>query len=1173
MQGSSSKHTILKALEGISSLCTGQRCILSDLYGSARAFTISEYFKKTLKQCLVIVPSDDDAENFCTDLSFFIGKEFVSIYPAPETLPFEMLSPHPDISAARLNTLYKLTKNDIGILVATPQAILQKIIPKDIIEKHIRPVKKSEEIDRDKLIEDMVQMGYSRTALVEMTGEISIRGGILDIFSPLYPKPVRMEFFGSNVESIRPFDPDTQRTLKTETREEGMVISNDGLDEVTIIPCREIILNDETKRRVLRKIRERTIELELTRDAADALSERIAENIHFSGMESLMPLFYENTETIFSYLAEDSNLFIVDEQRVLEEMDRFAKEVQEMEKKMTEKRQFFVKPFEFYLSKEETVSLLAKRAVVNITNITNQGRTFALSSISNTDVRQAISYTKEEGKLKPLVDMLNGWQKDDWNIFLITHSTGSGERLKELLANYGLNAVWTGQKAEGIERFPLLPASHIPHPIIVSGGLTTGFRIPDLKLAVITEDEIFGERIKKRKPSTRHIDTFLTQMSDLETGEPVVHTHHGIGIYQGLKRIKVTDIENDFLLIEYLDGDKLYLPVTKLNLVGKYTGVEGRMPAIDKLGGTSWKKTKLRVKKSVEAAAKELLELYAARKTAKGFAFSKPDRLFIEFEESFEYDETPDQISAIQDVLKDMEDEKPMDRLICGDVGYGKTEVAMRAAFQAVADNKQVAIVVPTTILAQQHYLTFKKRFSEYPVTIEVISRFKSHKEQKAVLQKLAAGTADIIIGTHRLLQKDVSFKDLGLVVIDEEQWFGVVHKERLKQMRKEVDILTLTATPIPRTLHLSLSGIRDLSIINTPPEDRLAIKTIVTIFDDETIRDAVIREISRGGQVFFVHNRVESIWRMQGYLAKIVPEARIEVAHGQMDRHKLEKVMLGFMNKGFDILLSTAIIESGLDIPSANTIIINRADRFGLAQLYQLRGRVGRSRHRAYAYLLISPEKSITKDAEKRLRIIQELSELGSGFKIASHDMEIRGAGELLGHAQSGRIADVGFELYTQMLEETIMEMKGETKEISIEPEINLKIAAFIPDNYIYDMRQRLNIYKRLASCRTKEEIEDLKIEIIDRFGKLPDITQNLISIIELKLMLKTLKALDASQRGDKLYITLTKDTRIPPKHILNLLKRHPKKIRLTPDRIVMSIDAEKGVLGEARWLLQKLI
>ncbi|MBI5681804.1 MAG: transcription-repair coupling factor [Deltaproteobacteria bacterium] len=1160
MQKSSLKHTILKALEGISSLCAGQRCALSGLYGSSRAFIISEFFIKTLKPCVVVVPSDDEAEEFYTDLSFFLGSDFVNIYPSPETLPFEMLSPHPDISVGRLNILYKLIKNDIGILVTTPQALMQKTMPIDIFKASIKHIQIDMEIDRDKFIGELTQMGYSRTALVEMMGEISIRGGILDIFTPLYSKPVRMEFFGNEVESIRFFDPDTQRTLTYIDKGQG----KQGINEIVLIPFREIIINEETKITANKKIKERANGLELTMNAVDTILERINNNVYFSGIESLMPLFYEKTETIFPYIAKDSTLFIVDEQRVLDEMDRFTKECLEMERKTMGKRQFFVHPSELYLSKEETVSLLAKTAAVNITDITDKDIAIALYSTSNIDIRQAVSFAREEGKLKPLVDMIKGWQGDNWNIFLISPSAGGGERLKELLEGYELN-------------LPIIspPSAFSLHPsaYIVIGSLTTGFRIHDLKLAVITEDEIFGERIKKRQSSTRHIDTFLTQMSDLEIGEPVVHTFHGIGIYQGLKRITIEGIENDFLLIEYLGSDKLYLPVTKLNLVGKYTGVEGKMPPIDKLGGTSWEKTKLRVKKSVEAVAKELLELYAIRKTAKGFAFSKPDRLFIEFEESFEYDETPDQISAIEDVLKDMEDEKPMDRLICGDVGYGKTEVAMRAAFKAAMDNKQVAVLVPTTILAQQHYLTFKKRLSEYPVIIDVISRFKNPKEQKTVLQRLAKGEVDIIIGTHRLLQKDVSFKELGLVVIDEEQWFGVAHKERLKQLRKEIDILTLTATPIPRTLHLSLSGIRDLSIINTPPEDRLAIKTTVTMFDDETIRNAVIREMARHGQVFFVHNRVESIGSMLEYLIKILPEARIQVAHGQMERHKLESVMMGFVNKEFDILLSTAIIESGLDIPSANTIIINRADKFGLAQLYQLRGRVGRSRHRAYAYLLVSPEKVLTRDAEKRLRIIQELSELGSGFKIASHDMEIRGAGELLGHAQSGRIADVGFELYTQMLEETIMEMKGERKGICIDPEINLKIAAFIPDNYIHDMRQRLNIYKRLASCTSKEEIGDLKIELIDRFGKLPDTSQNLISIMELKLMLKTLKAIDMSQRGDKLYITFTKDTKIHPEQILNLLKRYPGEIKITPDKIAMSIDVKKGILEDARWLLQELI
>ncbi|MEK7828614.1 MAG: transcription-repair coupling factor, partial [Deltaproteobacteria bacterium] len=704
-----------------------------------------------------------------------------------------------------------------------------------------------------------------------------------------------------------------------------------------------------------------------------------------------------------------------------------------------------VRPEEFYLSSDELKAALDKMRMVLVgayghTPLPNAGG-IEFSTQSNLDIRQDIASRKEE-ILKPLVNKIKDWQDLGWGVFIICHNTGQAERLKELM--------------EGALRLPT----------ILIGDLSSGFRFPSIKLAVITEEEIFGQKVKRRPPPSHKIDAFLTQLQDLNIGDFIVHTIHGIGIYQGLKRLKIEDIENDFLLLEYQGGDKLYLPVQRLHLVGKYRGVEGKKPEIDKLGSTRWEKTKGRVKKIAEEMAKGLLELYAARKVVEGFSFSGGDRLFSEFEASFEYDETPDQLSAIEDVLKDMEEPRPMDRLICGDVGYGKTEVAMRAAFKAVMDNRQVAVLVPTTLLAQQHYLTFKNRFAAYPVTIEVLSRFRSPKEQKYILKRLANGEVDIIIGTHRLLQKDVVVKDLGLIIVDEEHRFGVSHKERLKQMKRQVDVLTLTATPIPRTLHMSLAGIRDLSIINTPPEDRLAIKTVVAKFDDELIRDAVRRELARGGQVFFVHNRVESIAQMADYLKRLIPEARIAVAHGQMKEKGLEKVMADFINKGYDILLSTSIIESGLDIPSANTILINRADRFGLAEVYQLRGRVGRSSHRAYAYLLTPPELILAEDAKKRLKALQELSDLGAGFRLAAHDLEIRGAGELLGAKQSGQIAEVGFEMYTQLLEDAIKELKGENIEKEIEPEINLRVSAYIPENYIPDERQRLFIYKRIATA-----------------------------------------------------------------------------------------------------------
>jgi transcription-repair coupling factor (superfamily II helicase) len=655
----------------------------------------------------------------------------------------------------------------------------------------------------------------------------------------------------------------------------------------------------------------------------------------------------------------------------------------------------------------------------------------------------------------------------------------------------------------------------------------------------------------------------------------MVHLDFGVGIYRGLQHLTLGAIEGDFLLLEYAGGDKLYLPVDRISLVQRYVGAEGIEPHVDKLGGAAWDRAKAKAREAIKEMAEELLKIYAARQIQEKNGFSPPDELYREFEASFAFEETPDQLSAIDDVLRDMESSKPMDRLVCGDVGYGKTEVALRAAFKAVMDGKQVAVLVPTTVLAQQHLETFRERFRAYPVAVEMLSRFRSAKEQKTILAEVAKGGVDIIIGTHRLLQKDVAFKDLGLLIVDEEQRFGVTHKERLKKYRSVVDIITLTATPIPRTLYMSLMGIRDLSIIDTPPVDRLAIKTHVARFADELIHEAVLRELRRGGQIFFVHNRVQSIGAMAEHLGRIVPEARIAVAHGQMDEKELERVMLGFMHGETNLLLCTTIIESGLDIPNANTLIVNRADAFGLAQLYQLRGRVGRAKQRAYAYFLIPGEGAISADARERLRILQELTELGAGFRIATHDLEIRGGGDLLGARQSGNIAAVGFELYNELLEEAIRELKGEEMAVRVEPEIKLRIPAFVPEEYVRDPNQRLVIYKKLTQAASTEDIAEVEEELADRFGKLPLATTYLLDVMRLRLRFKALLITEAEFDGRRLVLSFHRQTPVSPDTIIALLRENPRKYQFTPDYRLTSELADTSfdaLLAEARNVLIRL-
>ena len=727
----------------------------------------------------------------------------------------------------------------------------------------------------------------------------------------------------------------------------------------------------------------------------------------------------------------------------------------------------------------------------------------------------------------------------EFHLFVVCRGHDHQQRLEEILLEYELPiSRWAAGDLEAL--FDRTPSSLQ----LVVGHLSSGLFLKNFHLGFITEEEIFGKTVA-RPVKRAKIRPFLTSFEDLKVFDYVVHLHYGIGKFLGLQRLSIGGFETDFLVIDYAEGSKVYVPLDHLDLVQKYIGSEGSVPRIDRLGTASWSRTKQRVKREVEKMAADLLELYATREVIKGFPFSGESLTSKEFEAAFEYEETPDQFRTIEEVKADMELPRPMDRVVCGDVGYGKTEVAMRAAFKAVLDNKQVALLVPTTILAEQHYKTFSQRFSAFPIRVEVLSRFKTPKEQKTIVRELAQGKVDVIIGTHRLLQKDVSFRELGLVIIDEEQRFGVAHKERFKHLRKTIDVLTLTATPIPRTLQMAFMGVRDLSIIDTPPPDRLAVKTIVACFDKGLIREAIIRELERGGQVFFVHNRVKGIDRMAHFLKEVVPDARIAIAHGQMREQDLERVMLKFLDQEYNLLLSTAIIESGLDIPSANTIIINRSDQFGLAELYQLRGRVGRSSSQAYAYLLVPDRAGLTEEAKKRLMALQEFSELGSGFKIAARDLEIRGAGNILGKEQSGQIAAIGFELYLQMIEGTVQELRGQAPQEEIEPSLNLRVSAYLPEDYISDSYQRLVIYKRLASFRELDELSSIREEMTDRFGPLPVPVRHLLQIIQLKIMARSLKIIRIDSKPDALVIVFHPSTALPDRTLNLLLEKYQRRLR----------------------------
>ncbi|HVE85468.1 MAG TPA: transcription-repair coupling factor, partial [Myxococcales bacterium] len=833
-------------------------------------------------------------------------------------------------------------------------------------------------------------------------------------------------------------------------------------------------------------------------------------------------------------------------------------------------------PEAHFLSAEELRAELAAHRVVeggglSLAHAGQPPVTFSFGTVQ--DLREAIlSHHGEEGALTPLVDRLQRWREMAVASAVACGTSGQVDRLKRLLLDRGL-AVRVHQEA-------VEDPAHLHEPSVAAhlftGEISHGFVDADGGFAVLSDEEIFGARARRKVRQRKGDAGFAQAFRELKEGDLIVHTDFGIGRYNGLIKMDVRGVAGDFLVLEYAGRDKIYLPVHRMKLVQKFTGGDPAHVALDKLGGQSWEKTKKRIKENLLQMAAELLRIYAARRAHPGVAFSPPDRYYRQFEADFEFEETPDQHKAIDDVLADMQKPEPMDRLVCGDVGYGKTEVAMRAAFKAVLDKKQVAVLVPTTVLAQQHYQTFKKRFADYPVTIEVVSRLRKPPEVREVFRRAREGKVDVLIGTHKLLGGEVGFRELGLLIVDEEQRFGVKQKEQIKRLRTQVDVLTLTATPIPRTLNMAMSGVRDMSIIATPPADRRAIRTFVLKFDPAQIREAVLREIQRGGLVFFVHNRVQSIHSMEKLIRELCPEVTVAVAHGQMGEGQLERVMAEFVDRRHQVLLCTAIIESGIDIPSANTMLVNRADQFGLAQLYQLRGRVGRSKERAYAYLLVPARRSVTRDAQRRLEVLQAFTELGAGFSIASHDLEIRGAGNLLGEDQSGMIAEIGFDLYTQLLEEAVAEMKGEPPPVHVEPEINLPFAAMLPDDYVPDVHQRLVLYKRFSVAATEDELSDLRAELVDRYGDPPEEVDNLCEQAAVKIQLRELRLRALESGPGRLVFALGSDARLDATQVAALVQRSRGAYRLTPDMKLLARVPEglKGreLVNEARKVLRDL-
>ena len=1137
------------------------------LSGSEKAWLISRLYLQHQLPCLVVVSSVAEGERLIGDLKFFADQHDLPIlfFPPYTILPFKFLSYHSETSGHRIRVLHQLMEAKTPpIVVTTVDALLQKVIPRQEISRYAELVIAQEEIDRDGLITKLISGGYSKTAIVEEFGDFSVRGGIIDVFSPLYDDPLRIEFYGDLVESLRFFSAANQRRLK-------------DVQEAIILPAKELILNKKYTPNIISRIRALANELEVPVSHARKIIDTIRHDGDVPGLESLLSLFYPRLDTLFDYIPKNSLIVTVNS----DELDKVALETEERLRNnyssSRDERKLCVEPQELYLDWFQARAAISERKPLNFKFLDvlknddhHQAAPYQFHAAveNNAELSMALkNYREKEQLLRPLVEWLRDKQQSGYATLLTCRNRSQADRLNSLLVPYGIQLTTVNGFTE--------IKGNSGRLFICTGQVSSGFVWPAEYLALVTDDEIFGVRHQRRKPTSPGPRTQMLDLQELKKDDLIVHNDHGIGQYGGLVKMNIDGVTNDFLIISYKGGDKLYLPVDRMSVVQKYMGVDGIEPILDTLGGKTWERVKSRIKKSAEKIAGELLRLYARRKVEKGHVFSAADNYVRDFEAGFAYEETVDQLKAIEDVIEDMQKTTPMDRLVCGDVGYGKTEVALRASFLAVNDGKQVAMLVPTTILAEQHYETFRRRFKRYPVNVACLSRFRSPRVQRTIIDDLKAGKVDIVIGTHRLIQKDVQFNDLGLLILDEEQRFGVKHKERLKKLKSTVDVLALTATPIPRTLHLSLVGVRDISIISTPPEFRKSIMTFISEFDEAVIADAINKELRREGQIFFVHNNIQSIEKIAGKLQRLVPRVRLAVAHGRMDEDELEQVMFLFMNREIDMLVCTTIIESGLDVASANTIIVNRADLFGLAQMYQLRGRVGRADEQAYAYLLIPHESLLGKDAQKRLKVLMEHSDLGAGFQIAMSDLKIRGGGTILGASQSGHIAAVGYDMFLKLMENAIAGLKGEETVEPLEPEINVNLSAFLAESYIQDIDQRMSAYRRLAKMTELQQIADFKSESLDRFGPLPEEAANLLLKIMLKVLAKKAGVSRLDLVGRNLTLNFSESHQHNPAGLVDMIMAAPKNFKLSPDHVLKTkLDSHNlnSQLAQTKNLLKEI-
>ncbi len=1154
------------------SLGRGRRRV-SGLTATARALYLPLLARAARLPAIVLVADNKAAEALYLavragcELTGALAPERVVKLLAPDVLPFEHLSPHGEVQESRAATLWKIATDRASIVIAPVEAAAQKLFQASYYAGLARTLKRGEEHDLDELTTHLASVGYDAVDLVEMPGQFTRRGGILDVYSPEAERPVRLEFFGDEIESLRRFDPETQRSLQP-------------LDEATLLPLTETPVTETLLAAVHQRLSGSHLDSDDTAAAESTLVERGV--TVFPGWELFAGV--AGADTTLLGLWKRSVVFVEEPGMLRNQLERWWNKLEQRHDRADIGD--LIRPEDLYRQPELLLALISNQPGLDldqlgIVDVLEDDATLGEIAFST---RPTLRF---HGNGIALTEQIRELLAARQRVLIALANQGELERMADLLREHEIayRIGWRSEQASaemGQNERTVRPGERTA-PILVRAQLAHGVSLADAGLVVIGVNDVSDDADVAARPVGKRSKTaaFVSDFRDLTVNDYVVHVEHGIARYVGLREIVQDGVNVEFMILEFAEGARLYVPLTRLDLIQRYRssegGASGAGPVLNRLGSQQWAKTKARVKKAMEDMTDELLKLYAQRKAARGHVFPPDNEFQREFEDAFDFTETDDQLSAIRDIKADMESELPMDRLLCGDVGYGKTEVAMRAAFKAVQDGKQVAVLTPTTVLAFQHYETFKKRFRQFPVSIEMISRFRTPKEQKKILEETEAGKVDILIGTHRVLAQDIKFHDIGLLVVDEEQRFGVRHKERLKQIRAQIDVLTMSATPIPRTLHMSLIGLRDMSVIETPPKDRMAIQTVVAKFDEKLLRSAIEVELERGGQTYFVYNRVESIYEIASKIRELVPAARVVVGHGQMGEAELEKVILAFMHHEYDVLVATTIIENGIDIPLANTIIINRADRHGLSELYQLRGRVGRSNRRSYAYLLIPPEQELTDIARRRLAALKEFSDLGAGFKIAALDLELRGAGNMLGGEQSGHIEAVGFEMYSGMLEEAVARIKGEQQTEHIATQLNLGISLRIDEHYVPEENQRLRLYKRIAAAASEQAVDDVRVELEDRYGPLPEGVKHLLEAAALRAECERVGVSQVDRKRGEVQMRFAAQAAIDPTRLMKLVAKNAKHgAQFTPQgvlRFPLSSKEPIEMILEIRLLLDEFV